>query len=101
MEDDVYERLKHLEERHVRAVRGLEKLAKALEHVRMAKGELDELAKDGNLNPTLSDLPEQLEVMEDALEVETWTIRASLTDTELEQDRLRRRLQGQAEEPWG
>jgi chaperonin cofactor prefoldin len=100
--EDLYEQLKRLEERHVWAVRRLEKLAKPLEHVRMAKGELDELGRDANLNPTLSDLPDQLGAVEDTLEGEMWTIRASITDTELEQDRLRRRLHGQAEEePWG
>jgi hypothetical protein len=71
--EDLYERLRRLVEQHVRAVRGLEKLARALEHVRMAKGELDELGADGNLNSTLSDLLEQLKVMYDALEVETIT----------------------------
>ena len=33
MEEDIYQQLKELEEHHVRAVRGLEKLANALEHV--------------------------------------------------------------------
>ena len=33
MEEDIYKRLKQVEEHHVRAVRGLEKLANALEHV--------------------------------------------------------------------
>jgi hypothetical protein len=68
--EDVYEQLKRLEKCHVRAVRGLEKLAKALEHVRMAKGELDELGRDANLNPTLSDLLDQLGAVED-----TWRVR--------------------------
>ena len=36
MEEDIYQHLKELEEQHVRAVRGLEKLAKALEHVHEA-----------------------------------------------------------------
>ena len=38
MEEDIYQHLKELEEQHVRAVRGLEKLAKALEHVHEARG---------------------------------------------------------------
>jgi chaperonin cofactor prefoldin len=93
--EDIYKQLKQLEEQHVRAVRGLEKLAKALEHVREAKTELSDLNEDANLNPTLSNLPEQLKVLEDALEEEIWRTRASITDTELEQGSLRRRLQGQ------
>ena len=93
MEEDIYKRLKQLEEHHVRAVRGLEKLAKALEHVRATRTELGELNEDASLNPTLSNLPEQLKVVEDALEEETWRTRASITDTELKQSYLRRRLQ--------
>jgi len=92
---DTYRQLKQLEEQHVRAVRGLEKLAKALEHVREAKTELSALSEEANLTPTLSKLPEQLKVLEDALEEEIWRTRASITDTELEQGSLRRRLQGQ------
>ncbi len=34
--EHIYQQLKELEEQHVRAVRGLEKLAKALEHVHEA-----------------------------------------------------------------
>jgi len=49
MEEDVYQHLKELEEQHVRAVRGLEKLAKALEHVSEAKAELSDLSEDANL----------------------------------------------------
>jgi hypothetical protein len=45
MEDDIYQQLKELEEQHVRAVRVLEKLAKALEHVREARTELVTLAR--------------------------------------------------------
>jgi hypothetical protein len=93
--EDIYRQLRQLEEQHVRAVRGLERLAKALEHVREAKAELSALSKEANLNPTLSNLPEQLKVVEDALEEETWRTRASITDTELKQSYLRRRLQGQ------
>jgi DNA repair ATPase RecN len=93
--EDTYKRLKHLEEHHVRAVRGLEKLAKALDHVRTARAELDDLTEDGNLNATLSDLPEQLKAVEDSLEEETWRTRAYITDTELDQSHLRRRLHGQ------
>jgi hypothetical protein len=37
MEEDIYQQLMELEEQHIRAVRGLEKLAKALEHVREAR----------------------------------------------------------------
>ena len=93
--EDIYKQLKQLEEQHVLAVRGLEKLAKALEHVREARTELSALSEDANLNPTLSNLPEQLKVLEDALEEEMWRTRASITDTELEQGSLRRHLQGQ------
>ncbi len=95
MEEDIYKRLKQLEEQHVRAVRGLEKLAKALEHVREAKAELSDLSEEATLKPTLSNLPEQLKVLEDALEEETWRTRGYITDVELEQGSLRRRLQGQ------
>jgi hypothetical protein len=35
--EDIYKQLKELEEHHVQAVRGLEKLAKALEHTRAAR----------------------------------------------------------------
>ena len=95
MEEDIYQQLKELEEHHVRAVRGLEKLAKALEHVSEAKAELSDLSEDANLNPTLSDLPEQLKVLKDALEEETWRTRGYITDGELEQGYLRKRLQEQ------
>ena len=44
MEEDIYQQLKELEEQHVRAVRGLEKLAKALEHVHEARTELSDLS---------------------------------------------------------
>ncbi len=93
--EDIYQQLKELEEQHVRAVRGLEKLAKALEHVHEARTELSALSEEANLNPTLSNLPEQLKVLEDALEEETWRTRGYITDVELEQGSLRRRLQGQ------
>jgi hypothetical protein len=56
--EDIYKRLMQLEEHHVRAVRGLEKLAYALEHVRAARAELDDLSEEANLNLTLSNLPE-------------------------------------------
>ena len=79
--EDIYKQLRQLEEQHVRAVRGLEKLAKALEHVREAKTELSALSEEANLNPTLSNLPEQLKVLEDALEEETWRTRGYTTDT--------------------
>ena len=92
---DTYRQLKQLEEQHVRAVRGLEKLAKALEHVREAKTELSALSEEANLTPTLSKLPEQLKVLEDALEEETWRTLGYITDVELEQGYLRKRLQGQ------
>jgi chaperonin cofactor prefoldin len=95
MEEDIYKQLKELEEQHVRAVRGLEKLAKALEHVREARTELGDLSEDANLNPTLSNLPEQLKVLKDALEEETWRTRGYITDVELEQSYLRKRLQGE------
>jgi hypothetical protein len=95
MEEDIYKQLRELEEQHVRAVRGLEKLAKALDHVREAKTELSALSEEANLNLTLSDLPEQLKVLEDALEEETWRTRGYITDVELEQSSLRKRLQGQ------
>ena len=93
--EDIYKQLKELEEHHVQAVRGLEKLAKALEHVRAASTELGDLSEDGNLAPTLSDLPEQITLVEDALEEETWRTRGYITDIELNQSYLRRRLQGQ------
>jgi hypothetical protein len=93
--EDTYKRLKQLEEHHVQAVRGLEKLAKALDHVRAARAELDELTEDGNLNAILSDFPKQLKAVEDSLEEETWRTRAYITDVELDQSRLRRRLHGQ------
>ena len=95
MEEDIYKQLKELEEQHVRAVRRLEKLAKALEHVREARTELGDLSEDANLNPTLSNLPEQRKILEDALEEETWRTRGSITDVELEQGYLRKHLQGQ------
>ena len=93
--EDIYKQLKELEEHHVQAVRGLEKLAKALEHARAARTELGDLSEDGNLAPNLSNLPEQLTVVEDALEEETWKTRGYITDIELNQGYLRRRLQGQ------
>jgi chaperonin cofactor prefoldin len=93
--EHIYQQLRQLEEQHVRAVRGLEKLAKALEHVSEARTELSDLSEDANLNPTLSNLPEQLKVLEDALEEETWRTRGYITDVELEQGYLRKRLQGQ------
>ena len=99
MEEDIYQQLKELEEQHVRAVRGLEKLAKALEHVGEARTELSDLSEDANLNPTLSDLPEQLKVIKDALEEETWRTRGYITDIELEQGYLRKRLQVQERPP--
>ena len=96
MEEDIYQHLKELEEQHVRAVRGLEKLAKALEHVHEARTELSDLSEETNLNSTLSDLPEQLKLLKDALEEEeTWRTRGYITDVELEQGYLRKRLQGQ------
>ena len=95
MEEDIYQQLKELEEQHVRAVRGLEKLAKALEHVHEARTELSDLKEEANLNSTLSDLPEQLKLLKDALEEETWRTRGYITDVELEQGYLRKRLQGQ------
>jgi chaperonin cofactor prefoldin len=95
MEEDIYQQLKELEKQHVRAVRGLEKLARALEHVHEARTELSDLGEDANLYPTLSNLPEQLKVLEDALEEETWRTRGYITDVEIEQGYLRKRLQGQ------
>ena len=56
---------------------------------------LSELSEDANLNPTLSNLPEQLKVLKDALEEETWRTRGYITDVELEQGYLRKRLQEQ------
>ena len=76
-------------------MRGLEKLAKALEHMHEARTEHSDLSEDANLNPTLSNLPEQLKVLEDALEEETWRTRGYITDVELEQSYLRKRLQGE------
>jgi hypothetical protein len=93
--EDIYKQLKELEEHHVQAVRGLEKLAKALEHVRAASTELGGLSEDGNLAPSLYELPEQLTLVEDTLEEETWRTRGYITDIELNQSYLRRRLQGQ------
>src|SRR5215211_1675549 len=95
MEEDIYQHLKKLEEQHVCAVRGLEKLAKALEHVGEARTELSDLSEDANLNPTLSNLPEQLKLLKDALEEETWRTRGYITDVEVGQGYLRKRLQGQ------
>jgi len=95
MEEDIYQHLKELEQQHVRAVRGLEKLAKALEHVHEARTELSDLSEDANLNPTLSNRPAQLKPLKDALEEETWRTRGYITDVELEQGYLRKRLQGQ------
>ena len=98
--EDIYTRLKELEEQHVRAVRGLEKLAKAIDHVRAARGELDGLIGDENLSPGLSDIPEQLKGAEDALAEQTWRVRAYISDVELDQNHLQRRLRGQqGEEP--
>ena len=94
-EEDIYQHLKELEEQHVRAVRGLEKLAKALEHMHEARTELSDLSEEANLGSTLSDLPEQLKLLKDALEEETWRTRGYITDVELEQGYLRKRLQGQ------
>ena len=52
MEEDIYQHLKELEEQHVRAVRGLEKLAKTLEHVHEARGlSLVTLARRQTLTP--------------------------------------------------
>jgi len=93
--EDIYKQLKELEEHHVQAVRGLEKLARALGHVRAARTELGDLSEDGNLAPSLSNLPEQLTVVKDTLEEETWRTRGYITDIELNQSYLRRRLQGQ------
>ena len=93
--EHIYQQLKELEQQHERAVRGLEKLAKALEHMREARTELSDLSEDANLNPTLSNLPEQLKVLEDALEEETWRTRGYITDVEVEQGYLRKRLQRQ------
>ena len=95
MEEDIYQHLKELEQQHVRAVRGPEKLAKALEHVHEARTELSDLSEEANLNPTLSNLPEQLKLLKDALEEETWRTRGYITDVELEQGYLRKRLQEQ------
>jgi hypothetical protein len=91
--------LKQLEERHVQAVRGLEKLAKALEHARLAREELNELDDDQNLMPPLAVVPEQLKAVGDALEAETWRIRADITDVELDQTYLRSCLPGHGEDP--
>jgi hypothetical protein len=99
--EDIYKELKLLEERHVRAVRGLEKLAKALEHVRVAREDLNQLSEEQNLTPTLADVPEQLKAVEDALEAETWRTRADITDVELDQTYLRSRLPPHEEDPTG
>ena len=42
--EDIYKRLMRLEEHHARAVRELERLAKALEHVRETNAELSALS---------------------------------------------------------
>ena len=98
--EDIYKQLKQLEEQHVRAVRGLEKLAKALDHVRVAKEEVDGLVADENLTSNISDVPDRLKGVEDALAQETWTVRAYISDVELNQNHLQRRLRGgQGEAP--
>jgi hypothetical protein len=93
--DEIYGQLKQLEEHHVQAVRKLERLAKALDHVLAAKGELDGLAADEGHNPILAHLPDQLKTIEDALAEETWRVRAYIMDVELDQNHLRRLLQQQ------
>ena len=90
--DDIHGQLKTLEEQHVRAVRALEKLTKALNHVHAALSELAELNEDGNLRPARSDLPDQLGLIEDALSEEISMSRSYILDVELEQHYLRKRL---------
>ncbi len=99
MDDDIHKRLKDLEEQHVRAVRALEKLTKALDHVHAARSELASLAKDeGNLRPALSDLPEQLRLIEDTLSEEISISRGYILDVEIDQHYLRKRLHGEGED---
>ncbi len=93
--DDIHKQLKTLEEQHVRAVRALEKLTKALSHVHVAQSELAELNEDGHLRPTRSDLPKQLRLIEDALSEEIDMSRSYILDVELDQHYLRKRLQGE------
>ena len=95
--DDIHEQLKTLEEQHVRAVRALERLTKALNHVHVAQSELAELNEDGHLRPTRSNLPDQLGIIEDALSEEISMSRSYILDVELEQHYLRKRLQGDEE----
>ena len=93
--DDIHKQLKTLEEQHVRAVRALEKLTKALNHVHVAQSELAELNQDGHLRPTRSNLPDQLGLIEDALSEEISMSRSYILDVELDQHYLRKRLQGE------
>lgn len=93
--DDIHKQLKILEEQHVRAVRALEKLTKALNHVHVAQSELADLNQDGHLRPTRSDLPDQLGLIEDTLSEEISMSRSYILDVELDQHYLRKRLQGE------
>ena len=95
--NDIHKQLKTLEEQHVRAVRALERLTKALNHVHAALSELAELNEDGHLRPTCSDLPDQLGLTEDALSEEISMFRSYILDVELDQHYLRKRLQGDEE----
>ena len=50
--EHIYQQLRQLEEQHVRAVRGLEKLAKALEHVSEAEDAIQETWLRYEASPT-------------------------------------------------
>jgi len=93
--DEIHKQLKTLEEQHVRAVRALERITKALNHVHAAQSELAELDEDGSLRPARSDLPDQLGPIEDALSEEIDMSRSYILDIELDQHYLRKRLQGE------
>jgi hypothetical protein len=92
--EDIHSHLKNLEERHVRAVRGLEKLVKVMEHVRAGRDELDALVGSRSSDTPLRGLPEQLQSVEQALSEEISRTRAYILDVEIDQAYLRRRLHG-------
>jgi hypothetical protein len=93
--DDIHRQLKNLEEQHVRAVRGLENLTRSLGHVQAARGELAALSKIGEASAPLHDLHCQLGSVEETLREEVSRTQGYILDVELDQDSLRRRLQGE------
>jgi hypothetical protein len=92
--EDIHGQLRKLEDQHVQAVRKLEKLAKVDDHIRAARDDLSALANTGGSNPSLHVLIEQLQSIEETLGEETNRTRAYILDIELDQNYLRRRLQG-------